>query len=152
MVDIDLDKLTYEAVVIQNELAQARDEVVKPIMAALLKRGYCTQDQFALRLGLEEAITNAYRHGNACDPTRRIHVRWSIDEALAVIRVADEGRGFNPSRIPDPRKAENREKPSGRGVMLMRAYMTDLRFTGCGNEVCLIKARKKSNRSSRRVH
>jgi serine/threonine-protein kinase RsbW len=56
-----------------------------------------------------------------------------------VIYVKDEGEGFSPKKLPDPRERENLEKPCGRGVLLMRAYMNDLQYNEQGNEVCMIK-------------
>ncbi|NLX05452.1 MAG: ATP-binding protein [Phycisphaerae bacterium] len=144
MVDIDLTKLAFESVVIGNDLKVAAERVVRPILTQASRCGYCSQDQFALRLALEESLCNAFRHGNGCDPDKRISARWAIREDVAVICVADEGDGFDPSAVPDPRREENREKPYGRGVMLMRAYMTELRFNEQGNEVCMIKVRKRS--------
>jgi len=144
MTDVDFENLRFEKVVICNDLTGARQRVVLPILSQAARHGYCGQDQFALRLGLEEALSNAYRHGNARDPSKQIRVRWVINDEAAVICVSDEGNGFDPSRIDDPRKPENREKPSGRGVMLIKAYMTDVRFRG--NEVRMIKKRKSGNR------
>lgn len=143
MRDIDFGKLTFHNVVIRNQLELARDQVVTPILSAAAERGYCSQDQFALRLGLEEAVSNAYKHGNRCDPGKHIRVRWAVDDEVAVIYVADEGDGFDPDQVPDPTTQENREKPAGRGLMLMKVYMTELCYNDASNEVCLVKARKR---------
>jgi len=143
MIEIDLSKLTFHALQIKNDLQSARDQIVRPILAQAAVLGYCSQDQFALRLGLEEAISNAYKHGNRCEPDRTLRVRWSMDPNVMVICIADDGEGFNPKNVPDPRVRENLEKPSGRGLMLIKAYMTELRFNERGNEICLIKVRKR---------
>lgn len=143
MVDIDFRKMHFTKVVICNDLTAAREQAVKPILSEAARHRYCGQDQFALRLGLEEAISNAYRHGNACDPDKKIHVRWAVNADSVVICVTDEGCGFDPLTVPDPRTPENREKPCGRGLLLMKAYLTDIRFNGRGNEVCMIKKRKQ---------
>jgi serine/threonine-protein kinase RsbW len=142
MVDIDFSKLDFCSIEIRNDLQLAREQIVRPILARIADLGYCSQDQFAIRLALEEAISNAYRHGNKCEPDRSITARWAIDNTCAVIYVSDGGSGFNPACVPDPRSAENREKPSGRGIMLMKAYMTEMHFNKQGNELCLIKIRK----------
>ncbi len=148
MPEVDIDKLNYTTVQIANDLILARDLVVDPIMSAVADCGYCSQDEFALRLALEEAICNAYHHGNKEDPRKTIRVRWSVDEEVTVIRVADDGKGFDPDCLPDPRTDENREKPCGRGVMLIRAYMTELRFNEQCNEICMIKTRKRPGLAS----
>jgi serine/threonine-protein kinase RsbW len=142
MLDIDFSKLQFSAIVTSNDLQGARDHIVSPILALAADLGYCSQDQFALRLGLEEALSNAFRHGNKCCTKKKIKARWAVDDRQVVIFVSDDGPGFTPGSVPDPRKDENLEKPSGRGLMLMKAYMTEIRYNEQGNEVCLIKLRK----------
>ncbi len=56
-----------------------------------------------------------------------------------VIWVKDEGAGFNPKTVPDPTLDENLNKPHGRGLMLMRAYMDEVGFNEAGNEVRMVK-------------
>jgi serine/threonine-protein kinase RsbW len=148
MVKIDLSKLKFDSVVIQNDLRQAREQVVKPILDQVESLGYSSQDQFALRLGLEEAMCNAYHHGNKGDPCKTISARWCVNDHCIVVFIKDDGDGFVPQNVPDPRLVENLEKPCGRGVMLMRAYMTELRFNECGNEVCMIKVRDTKNQDN----
>jgi serine/threonine-protein kinase RsbW len=134
--------------VIKNDLQLAREQVVKPILDRAETLGYSSQDQFALRLGLEEALCNAYHHGNKGDPHKSISTRWFVNPHCIIIFVKDDGEGFTPSNVPDPRLVENLEKPCGRGVMLMRAYMTELRFNETGNEVCMIKVRDAENKEN----
>jgi serine/threonine-protein kinase RsbW len=148
MVKIDLSKLKFDSIVIKNDLQLARDQVVKPILDQVEMLGYSSQDQFALRLGLEEAMCNAYHHGNKGDPCKTISARWAVNDHCIVIFVKDDGEGFVPQNVPDPRLAENLEKPCGRGVMLMRAYMTELHFNESGNEVCMIKLRDTESRDN----
>jgi serine/threonine-protein kinase RsbW len=142
MLDIDFSKFDFHSIGIRNDLDIARNQIVQPILMEASCHGYSSQDRFALRLGLEEAICNAYRHGNKRDPQKTIHARWVVNEECAIIFITDEGEGFHPDNIPDPRAEENLEKPSGRGVMLMKAYMNEIRYNPQGNEVCLIKLRK----------
>jgi serine/threonine-protein kinase RsbW len=139
MKDIDLTKMKFNTITIKNDLQLAREQVVKPILDSVQQLGYDSQDQFALRLGLEEAMCNAYHHGNKGDPHKTICARWAVDNSCVVIYVKDEGEGFSPRKLPDPRKQENLEKPCGRGVLLMKAYMNDLQYNEQGNEVCMIK-------------
>ena len=56
-----------------------------------------------------------------------------------VISISDEGEGFDPADLPDPTMATILERPSGRGVLLMRHYMTHVRYNERGNSVELIK-------------
>ena len=61
-----------------------------------------------------------------------------------MIEVEDEGRGFDPSHVPDPTLPENLERPNGRGLLLMRRSMTWVRYTGRGNRVTLCKRRSSA--------
>jgi CheY-like chemotaxis protein len=122
-------------------------------------------------IALEEALLNALYHGNLeltaeelrearsalmsngnanlIDQRRRqapysqrrifFEVCVSTEEAKFVIR--DEGRGFNPSEVPDPTDPANLERESGRGLLLMRSFMDDVQYTSSGNQVTLVKRR-----------
>lgn len=118
---------------------------VPPTQDALLKeaqaRGFSREALFAIRLALDEALTNAIRHGNGNDPSKTVTVEVQCSEQRLEISICDEGPGFAPQHLPDPTAIENLERPHGRGVMLMRAYMTDVRFNETGNCVTLIKER-----------
>lgn len=84
-------------------------------------------------------MTNAVRHGNWNDASKRITVRYAVSPRRTVIMVADEGPGFALDTVPDPTLPENLERPNGRGIMLMKAYMTDVGYNEAGNEVRLLK-------------
>ena len=121
-------------------------------------------DRLRVGIAVEEALLNALYHGNLevssdlkeSDPNlfeetarqrcqeepylhRRlfIDVKLSRDEARYVIR--DEGPGFDPAKLPDPCDLENLEKPSGRGILLMRSFMDEISFNDKGNQVTLVK-------------
>ena len=53
--------------------------------------------------------------------------------------ITDQGSGFDPNDVPDPTVEENLQKPTGRGIMLMRAYMDEVRFNEKGNQVHMVK-------------
>ena len=127
-------------VVIPSDLYAAKDPE-QAILDLARQCGYDQDDQFAIQLALEEALTNAIRHGNRNDATKHITVRYSVSPSRVVIRVADEGEGFSPTKIPDPTTDDRLDCPSGRGVMLMHAYMTKVSYNDRGNEVTLIKTR-----------
>ena len=60
--------------------------------------------------------------------------------------VRDEGRGFRRKSLPDPTADENLQRAGGRGLMLMRSYMTKVRYNRVGNEVWLLKTRKEPDK------
>lgn len=111
------------------------------ILDAVREAGYPPKAQFAIRLALDEAACNAMRHGNAGNPHRKVTLQWSITDDVASISVSDQGPGFNPDALPDPTADENLVRPCGRGVMLIRQYMTAVRYSDGGRTVTLIKRR-----------
>ena len=84
---------------------------------------------------------NAMKHGNRNDPTKRVTVVCVIDEQRTAIDVMDEGEGFDPTAVPDPTLDENLTLPSGRGIVLMRSFMTTVSFRPPGNCVCMVYER-----------
>jgi serine/threonine-protein kinase RsbW len=111
------------------------------IVGAAEQAGFDEQSLFAIRLALDEALTNAVRHGNGSDPNKKVSVEFTADERRLVVQIEDEGAGFVPDDVPDPTAEENLCRPHGRGVMLMRAYMSDVQFNERGNRVTLTKSR-----------
>lgn len=104
--------------------------------------GYSPECAFAIRLALEEAVVNAHKHGNHADPSKHIVVSYEVLPHRIVVRVRDEGQGFNPRVVPDPTSPDRISLPSGRGLMLMRAYLDEVSYNDRGNEVQLVKARQ----------
>lgn len=90
------------------------------------------------RVGVTEALANAVLYGNRRDPTKNVRVEVSLDTTRVVLRVVDQGRGFDPSRIPDPTQAENLQRPGGRGLFLIRKLMDEVEYNERGNAVRLM--------------
>ena len=90
-------------------------------------------------LAVTEATTNAIIHANKCDHSKKVTVDAAVEDSRLVVRVKDEGQGFDPRTIPDPTEPENLLKDSGRGVYLMKVYMDNLEFnrTASGTEIVL---------------
>lgn len=109
------------------------------ILREVQKHGYDEDATFAIKLALEEAMTNAVKHGNGNDRSKKVTVRYCVTAEQTLILVRDEGPGFQPKNVPDPTTPDRLSLPNGRGIMLMRAYLTDLSYSDCGREVCLIK-------------
>ena len=111
------------------------------ILQELHRCGYGEDATFAIKLALEEAMTNAVNHGNGNDKTKQITVRYCVTHQQTVILVRDQGSGFQPDHVPDPTSPGRLSLPHGRGLMLMRAYMSEVSYRSGGAEVCLIKKR-----------
>jgi serine/threonine-protein kinase RsbW len=79
------------------------------------------------------------KHGNQMDRGKKVHIRYRVLPAHFEIHIADEGSGFDPSDVPDPTVVENLERACGRGLMLMRHYMTEVTFSTRGSAVSMHK-------------
>ncbi len=101
--------------------------------------GWSPSDIFAIHLAAEEAIVNAIVHGNKLDPAKQVHVSCEVTPDLARIQITDEGEGFDPSQVPDCTADDRLEMPGGRGVMLMKSFMTRIEYNAKGNSVLLEK-------------
>jgi serine/threonine-protein kinase RsbW len=127
-------------VAIPSDLAEAR-RLQSQIEEALQATAYTETDIFAIRLALEEALVNAIKHGNQLDPGKWVHVSYRVTPERFDVRIVDEGPGFNPEDVPDPTLPENIEKGCGRGVFLIREFMTEVSYHPPGNVVTMCKMR-----------
>ncbi|WP_437204996.1 ATP-binding protein [Planctomicrobium sp. SH664] len=116
-------------------------EVQERILGLLEKHEFTDKDLFGIKLALEEAIVNAIKHGNGLDLSKSVHISCQLQADIVRITIEDEGPGFNPEEVPDPTDDDNLDKPSGRGLMLMRAFMTNIEYNDKGNRVLLEKKR-----------
>jgi serine/threonine-protein kinase RsbW len=112
---------------------------VAEVTEAMAALGYSPEDVFGVRLALEEALVNAVRHGNRNDPAKRVEVRHSVTRDRVLLEVEDQGRGFDPLRVPDPTAPGNLERPGGRGLLLIHAYTSWVRYSERGNAITLCK-------------
>jgi serine/threonine-protein kinase RsbW len=97
-------------------------------------------------VAVRESVVNAIKHGNKNDESKRVVVEFTpvpMDEPEElVIRVEDEGEGFDPDELADPLAPENILKSSGRGIFLIRSFMDDVqlqRGRERGMEVRMVK-------------
>mgnify|MGYP000892282332 CR=1 FL=1 len=130
----------YTEITVLSSLEKVR-AIEEQILAGANSIGYNAADMFAIKLCLEEALTNAVRHGNCGDISKSVKVRYCICESALEVFVEDQGKGFRPEEVPDPRSEENISRPGGRGLLLMRAYMDTLDYLGRGNIVHMVKKR-----------
>jgi len=102
--------------------------------------GLSDEQLSVLLLAVTEAATNAIIHANKCDPSKLVKIHAQINDSKLIIKIKDEGKGFDPSKLPDPTEPENLLKDSGRGVYLMKVYMDDVKYniTPTGLETILI--------------
>jgi len=114
------------------------------VLPKLKAHNFSEDEIFAVHLAMEEAFINAVRHGNKMDPQKEVKIDYLVDDEKLEISMTDEGRGFDPNVVPDPRCGENLYKAGGRGLLLIRSYMDVVEFNKSGNRVRIVKYRKKS--------
>ncbi len=120
---------------------EAGHAIMDGILLQLKDYEWEQKDIFAIHLSFEEALVNAIRHGNQSDNRLGVMVHLEISPERFLARIQDEGPGFNPEDIPDPTLDDFLERPCGRGVKLMRSFMTSVSFNPKGNVVTLEKLR-----------
>jgi serine/threonine-protein kinase RsbW len=120
---------------------EAGQAVVERVLSSLNQSGFAPRDVFGIRLSVDEAVTNAIKHGNKLNPDKTVRVHFQLSDLGVRIEIEDQGPGFCPQDVPDPTADENLERPSGRGLMLMRQFMTRIEYSAKGNVVVLEKLR-----------
>lgn len=130
----------YKTCVISSDLKET--EIPKQaVLQELIKYHYGDSGVFAVKLALEEALCNALKHGNQCDVNKKITIRYAVTSECVTIIVRDEGEGFVPEEVPDPTTPDRIRMPSGRGIMLLRAYMDEVEYRDHGREIFFMKKR-----------
>jgi serine/threonine-protein kinase RsbW len=108
--------------------------------------GFDEDDQYRIGLAVHEGVMNAFQYGNQQRRERKIHVMFEMHEDKLVIHVIDQGAGFRIEDVPDPRDDENVLGDSGRGVLLMKAFMDEVDVVSSasgGAELVMAKLHKK---------
>ena len=111
--------------------------------------GFEEDDALSVGLAVREAVINAIVHGNRLDAARKVEVNLQVRPRSIRARVRDQGAGFDSGATPDPTVGDNLMRSSGRGILVMRAFVdsVDFRFReGRGMEVTL-----KKNRAGRKA-
>jgi serine/threonine-protein kinase RsbW len=119
----------------------AGKRVLDELLGQLEAHEWREHDLHGVHLALEEALVNAIRHGNRSDVTKRVHVSCKLSPQRLWVEIRDEGPGFKPEDVPDPTDPDRLEIPSGRGIMLMRAFMSRVEYNDVGNCVVMEKER-----------
>jgi serine/threonine-protein kinase RsbW/non-specific serine/threonine protein kinase len=113
-----------------------------PLVATLLEPVRCLQLQAELQLGLQEALVNAVRHGNGCDPRKSLRIRRIETPFWLIWQVQDQGAGV-PVSCRQPCLPEQLDATGGRGLFLMHHCFDDIRWSSQGNRVQLAVRRRR---------
>jgi serine/threonine-protein kinase RsbW len=127
-----------------RELSEVRP-IVRQLEGEMRDLAYLRKDSFAVGLVLLEAVSNAIRHGHQHDKSRTVLINYHVSQDKVLMEVIDEGLGFDPSVVPNPLSASQPgERTMGWGLLLIRVYMSWVRFNKRGNRVVLCKNRSLS--------
>ncbi len=113
--------------------------LVSEILEALKIYKLDQGDTYGIRLAVDEAMANAWRHGLDRNDEVYFDISYLLSDECFKFRVLDPGSGFDHESLPDPTVPENLFKTSGRGVFLIRQMMDDVDFNELGNEITITK-------------
>jgi len=125
-----------------SDYARVR-EVQRDILAALEEHAFDEEGVFAIKLALEEGLINAVKHGNKLDAAKSVDVSCTVSDERFEVVIQDEGAGFDRADVPDPTLEKNLEKESGRGLMLIEAYMDEVEYTDHGRRLRMTRRNRR---------
>jgi serine/threonine-protein kinase RsbW len=121
-----------------NFLREVDEFVEEKLRSQGVEQGIVTD----IAISVTEVVTNAVAHGNQNDPDKKVTVSLKIDKKQVVIRVEDQGHGFDPQHLANPLAEENLLKDAGRGIFIVKSLMDEIKFEispDSGTAVILIK-------------
>jgi serine/threonine-protein kinase RsbW len=130
-VDVYLDS-TLESVDSAEEL----------VLKVAREAGFPEEELHKISMAVRETVVNAVVHGNRYSAHKKVHLSACLDQDRLLVTVADEGSGFDPDSLPDPLAEENLLHQSGRGLLLVRAFVDEFqvrKLNPTGAEVRLVK-------------
>ena len=121
-----------------DSVERAEETVLREAQAA----GFDEDELHRIGMSVRECMVNAVVHGNRYNTRKKIRLKVARTADRLEVRVADEGDHFDMGRVPDPLSNENIMRDSGRGLLLMQAFMDEFQVRPCeprGTEVRLVK-------------
>jgi serine/threonine-protein kinase RsbW len=124
-----------------NSTMESVEKVETAADQLAVEAGLDEDQRFHIAMAVREASINAVLHGNEYDPARYIDVTLENTGEDLKISIADEGKGFDPEKVPDPLKEENLLRGTGRGIFLIRSLMDEVHFRQLhpGTELTMVK-------------
>jgi serine/threonine-protein kinase RsbW len=107
-----------------------------------VEAGYPEDEVHQIGMAIRESVINAVVHGNCYSSQKKVSVAMEAKGEQLIIRVQDQGAGFEVDEVPDPLADENLLRKSGRGLFLIRAFMDGVemrRLSPEGMEVVMTK-------------
>jgi len=126
------------ALTVPSELRHL-DGVLDYLNERMVQLGIINADESEVLIALDEAIVNAIKHGNKCDPRKAVQIIAEFSAEGVRFTVSDEGPGFERENVPDPTQPCRLLEPNGRGLLLINHIMDEVRFNQCGNRLEMFK-------------
>ena len=118
------------------------DKAEDIVLSAAKRVGFDEDDRHQIGMAVRECMVNAVVHGNRYNAHKKVHLGVAAKKDEIAITIGDEGAGFELNALPDPTAPENLLRQSGRGILLIRAFMDEFDLhprNGGGTEVRLVK-------------
>ena len=138
IISMSVDVPMQKKVELANDMCVV-EEFCQKLVADASKQGFCRDDTFGIHMALEEAMINAVKHGNAGDPNKKLTVEYLVTQEIFDATITDQGTGFVPDEVPDPRDEENLHKMLGRVIFLISDYMDFFDYNVTGNKIHISK-------------
>lgn len=143
----DMQRASAEEFLVPGNSAYITDARER-VLDFLRERGIGGEDEIDILLALQEALANATVHGCRNDPSKHVHCTVEIDPAAVRIVVRDPGDGFEDCCDGMAAERGANLSPHGRGILLMRSLMDEVRYADHGSELHLTKQRHVSSRGA----
>ncbi|MBI4874136.1 MAG: ATP-binding protein [Acidobacteria bacterium] len=131
-----------QAEILLESTLESVDRAEAEVLRVAQTCGMVEDDQLRLGMAVRESVVNAVVHGNRYNSHKRVHLRIARSRESLQVEIADEGEGFELSSVPDPLAQENLLRQSGRGILLIQAFVDEFRVKrgpSTGTEVRLVK-------------
>ena len=137
---VDLDRFMAKDIAFELPSDVSVIEPVTRVLAGCCRDfgSYSLRTLLNLRIAVSEALSNAILYGNARDPSKKVKVHGRIDAWAIKVQVADDGPGFDPRNVPDPRGDDAVEAPGGRGLFLVKQLADEVSFNERGNAITFV--------------
>jgi serine/threonine-protein kinase RsbW len=125
-----------------NSTLESVDDAESLALHAARDAGFAEEDLHRIGMAVRESMVNAVVHGNRFSANKKVRLSILKNGSRFMVRIADQGEGFDLDSLPDPLSEENLLRQSGRGIFLVRAFMDEFqvrRLQPGGTEVTLIK-------------